>query len=118
MTPGWVSSHTTWPPSRGRGSNPPMSERELMMAACWAVKFSPSPSWSCICRIAISEMISFTRLIFRQMNSLIFLFQAGSLCITRRTLMHSSAMVLECEAVSATRVPRPRRTFCSRPWSP
>ena len=42
----------------------------------------------------ISEIISFRRLILRQMNSLIFLFQAGSLWSSLSSLMHSSAMVL------------------------
>ena len=46
MTPEVVSSQVTRPPSRGLGSKPPMRERELMMAACCAVKFSPSPSCS------------------------------------------------------------------------
>ena len=43
----------------------------------------------------VSEMISLTRLIFRQTNSLIFLFQVGSLWRTLSSLIVSSAMVLE-----------------------
>ena len=118
MTPDPPSSVFTFPPSLGRESNPPMIEREEMMADCWAVKFSPSPSASCICRIGISDTISLTRFIFRQMYSLIFLFQAGRRWRVRRSLMHSSAMVDEWLAVRETLVPRPFLTFCKSPWSP
>ena len=70
---------TTVPPSLGLGSNPPIRASEAMMEDCWRVKFSPSRSSSCICRIGISATISLTRDSFRQTYSLILEVHAGRL---------------------------------------
>ena len=70
---------STVPPSLGLGSNPPMSASEAMMEDCCSVKFSPSRSSSCICRIGISATISFTKESFRQTYSLILEVHSGRL---------------------------------------
>ena len=52
ILPWWLIEHTvpdaasalsTSPPMRGRESNPPIRDKQEIIEACWAVKFSPSP---------------------------------------------------------------------------